>query len=78
MRPKFKQTAFDCAGDVCRVVLRSFQNLLFYMESESIIQCDNEQHLFALHFVYLPRINSSGYTHLGFGVFRRVDGLGLV
>lgn len=29
------------------------------MESESIIQRDNELHLFALHFVYLPRINAA-------------------
>jgi len=46
-------------GDVRRVVLRSFQNLFFYMESEGILQRDNELHLFALHFVYLPRINAA-------------------
>ena len=46
-------------GDVRRVVLRSFQNLFFYMESEGILQRDNELHLFALQFVYLPRINAA-------------------
>ena len=66
---KFKQTTFDCAGDVCRVVLRSFQNLLFYMESESIIQRDNEQHLFALHFIFLELIVVVTHT-LGLGSSR--------
>ena len=46
-------------GDVRRVVLRSFQNLFYYMESEGLLLRDNEIHLFALHFVYLPRINAA-------------------
>ena len=46
-------------GDLRRVVLRSFQHLFFYMESEGILQPDNEMHLFALHFVFLPRINAA-------------------
>ena len=47
-------------GDVHRVVLRSFQNLFFYMESEGILPPDDQMHLFAyLHFVYLPRINAA-------------------
>lgn len=46
-------------GDVRRVVLRSFQNLFFYLESEGLLERDNEGHLFALHFVYLPRINAA-------------------
>lgn len=29
------------------------------MESEGILQPDNEMHLFALHFVYLPRIHAA-------------------
>lgn len=46
-------------GDVCCVVLRSFQNLFFYLESEGLLDRDNEGHLFAFHFVYLPRSNAA-------------------
>lgn len=42
-----------------RVVLRSFQNLFFSIESEGILPPDNEMHCFALHSVYLPRINAA-------------------
>lgn len=46
-------------GDVCRVALSSFQNLFFYIESEGLLLRDSEMHLFALHFVYLPRIDAA-------------------
>ena len=34
-----------------------FFNLFHYMESFGILEPSNERHLFALHYVFLPRIN---------------------
>lgn len=33
--------------------------MFFHMEPQGILQPDDEMHLFALHFVYLPRINAA-------------------
>lgn len=33
--------------------------MFFYLESEGLLERDNGGHLFAFHFVYLPRINSA-------------------
>ena len=36
-----------------------FYNLFYYMEDCNILDCNNERHLWALHYVYLPRVNAS-------------------
>lgn len=44
--------------DVYEGVLSSFYALFFHMEDIGILQPDNELHLFCLHYVFLPRVNS--------------------
>lgn len=36
-----------------------FHKLFHFMEDETILNVDNETHMFCLHYVYLPRINSA-------------------
>ena len=43
--------------EVHRVVVRHFANLFYYLESSNHLDPLNEHQLFALHFVFLPRIN---------------------
>lgn len=45
--------------DLRRVVVRPYANLFYYMESCGILNPLDDVHLFALHFIYLPRINKS-------------------
>ena len=42
--------------DVRRVVIRQFQNLFRYMETYHLMDPLNDAHLFALHYVFIPRI----------------------
>lgn len=42
--------------DLRRVVLRQFQNLFHYMEAYLLMDPLNDVHLFALHYVFMPRI----------------------
>ena len=44
-------------GDVWRGINNVYHDLFSFLESEGIIDIDNEMHLWALHYVYLPRIN---------------------
>lgn len=43
-------------AELNRVVSRHFINIFNFMESQGILDSLNEQHLFCLHYVYLPRI----------------------
>ncbi len=43
--------------EVGRCVVCRFCNVFFFLESEQLLDFLNELHLFALHHVYLPRIN---------------------
>ena len=43
--------------DVKRVVLRQFQNLFYFLESVELLDHLNEHHLFALHYIFIPRVN---------------------
>lgn len=43
--------------DVHRVVIRQFKNLFSYLEEYSFLNPLNDLHLFALHYVFIPRIN---------------------
>ena len=36
-----------------------YYNLFYYMESEGLLNPDNDVHLFCLHYAFLPRINAS-------------------
>ena len=38
----------------CTIV---FYNLFYALEEEGLLDCDNEVHLFCLHYVYMSRIN---------------------
>ena len=38
-----------------------FYNLFYYLEHSNFLDGDNEQHLWALHYVSLPRINAALY-----------------
>ena len=36
-----------------------FYNLFYHIENSGILDCANEVHIFALHYVFLPRINQN-------------------
>ena len=40
-----------------RVVVRQFKNLFFYLEQYGLLDPLNENDLYALHYIYIPRIN---------------------
>lgn len=50
-------------------VIYVYHHLFYHLEEVSVIDPSNEDHLFALHYVYVPRINGhleswkSGYIH---------------
>lgn len=43
--------------DIWRGVTNIYHNLFNFLESEHIVVPDNEMHIWALYYVYLPRIN---------------------
>ncbi|XP_013889899.1 uncharacterized protein LOC106537082 [Austrofundulus limnaeus] len=43
--------------DLWRGMTNVYYDLFHFLESEGIIDADNEMHIWALHYVYLPRIN---------------------
>lgn len=43
--------------DVYQIVLSVFYDLFVALEEEKLLNVDNEEHLFCLHFVYKPIIN---------------------
>ena len=55
--------------DVFNAVTQLYYRLFYSMEDEGILDINNEQHLFALHYIYIPRINqaleafASGWNH---------------
>ncbi|XP_078021613.1 uncharacterized protein LOC144461816 [Epinephelus lanceolatus] len=44
-------------GDLWRGMTNVYHQLFSFLENDGIIDCTNELHLWALHYVYLPRIN---------------------
>nr|XP_055035227.1 uncharacterized protein LOC129423108 [Misgurnus anguillicaudatus] len=44
-------------GDVWRGVVNVYYSLFTLLENDRILDCNNESHLWALHYIYLPRIN---------------------
>ncbi|KAK0132658.1 hypothetical protein N1851_032527 [Merluccius polli] len=44
-------------GDMWRGISNVYHRLFYFLESEGVIDVDNEQHLWALHYIYLPRLN---------------------
>lgn len=44
--------------DVFDQVIRYFYNLFYQMEDEEVLDLDSEKHIFAIHFVFIPLINS--------------------
>ncbi|KAI5086552.1 hypothetical protein C0J45_23972, partial [Silurus meridionalis] len=44
-------------GNMWRGLTSVYYNFFHYLESEGIVDIDIEMHLWALHYVYLPRIN---------------------
>lgn len=44
-------------GDLWRGVTHVYHQQFSFLENERIIDCSNELHMWALHYVYLPRIN---------------------
>ncbi len=45
--------------DLNENVTRCYRNLFYYMEENTILDPLSEKHFYALHYVYLPRINRS-------------------
>lgn len=48
----------DC-GDLFMQCTALFYHLFYFMEDINIYDSENEIHMFALHYIYLPRINSA-------------------
>ena len=46
-------------AEVNRVVSAFYGDLFVFMEEDGILDSHNEQHIFALHYVYLPAIRAS-------------------
>lgn len=44
-------------GEVKRNVVQRYQNIFYFLENEQLLDPLDESDLYALHFVYLPRIN---------------------
>lgn len=44
-------------GDVWRGVVNVYYSLFSILENDRILDCNNESHLWALHYIYLPQIN---------------------
>lgn len=44
-------------GDVWRGLTNVYYDLFNFLESDGVVDIDNEVHLWALHYVYLPQIN---------------------
>lgn len=44
-------------GDLWRGMTNVYHQLFSFLENDRIIDCTNELHMWALHYVYLPRIN---------------------
>ncbi|XP_031551143.1 uncharacterized protein LOC116288486 [Actinia tenebrosa] len=51
--------------EVNRVVTRYYKDLFFFLEESNLLDSNNEQDLFALHYIYLPRIQSSLHQFVG-------------
>jgi len=51
-----KRTAIT---DLSGVVTSHFIELFSYMERQLLLDPENEVHLFALHYVFIPRINNA-------------------
>ena len=43
--------------DVRRAVVGQFQNVFYYLEECGLLNPENENDLYALHYVYIPRVN---------------------
>ena len=43
--------------DSHRCVTSTFYRLFYYLEQHDLLDCINETHLIALHYVFIPRIN---------------------
>lgn len=43
--------------EVKKNIVLYYQNIFYYLEHFHLLQADSEHHLFALHYVFLPRIN---------------------
>jgi len=57
--------------DMHRSVILLHYRLFYFLEQHTLLDALNEMHLFALHYVYIPRINKSlkafqeGWNHHG-------------
>jgi len=47
--------------DMWNGVTNVFYNLFYYMESMNFLDCNNQLCLWALHYVFLPRLNAALY-----------------
>lgn len=45
--------------DMHHCVIKFYYRLFYYLENAGLLDPVNEVHLFALHYIYLPRINAS-------------------
>ena len=46
-------------GEVTMFIIRHFRNIVFYFENEGFLDLLNEVHVFALHYIYMPRIKKA-------------------
>ena len=46
-------------GEVISCAVRHFRNMFFFPKNEGFLDPLNEVHVFALHYIYMPRINKA-------------------
>ena len=46
-------------GEVIKCAVRDFRHIIFFLENERFLDPLNEVHVFALHYIYMPRINKA-------------------
>ena len=45
--------------DMHRCAIKLFYRLFYYLEEQGILNPDNDVHIYALHYIYIPRVNNT-------------------
>ncbi|KAI4890784.1 hypothetical protein NFI96_028571, partial [Prochilodus magdalenae] len=61
-RSTHKQRIERLWGDLWMGLTNVYHDLFSFLESQGVVNIDNEMHLWAIHYVYLPRINRDAFV----------------
>lgn len=45
--------------DMHRCAIKLFYRLFYYLEEQGVLNPDNDVHIYALHYIYIPRVNDT-------------------